>query len=204
MWEEVRPGGWGAVLQDLEKRWPREPEAGAERPCRQQEVGMDDILGFRGQKGEAGRACSISPLRMWILRNKPGQGGCSLHSRSQTGQESAANRAEPRRRQTPFQAGQLLGVGPGMAGSLFLWGQPRCLLLAGPPIPASWQPNESQRGSHGTPFSGRIPADQAHDDVAHGQVKGGPGNQAAVWPPVRKGQLSLDGTSAEQQRQGQR
>lgn len=174
-------------------------------------------LGTEGRHGGGGCLCLCSSplhqrvllfpgetLRMWILRNKPGQGGCSLHSRSQTGQESAANRAEPRRRQTPFQAGQLLGVGPGMAGSLFLWGQPRCLLLAGPPIPASWQPNESQRGSHGTPFSGRIPADQAHDDVAHGQVKGGPGNQAAVWPPVRKGQLSLDGTSAEQQRQGQR
>lgn len=48
MQEEVRPGGWGAVLKDLEKRWPRGPEAGAEQPCGYQGVGMDDILSFRG------------------------------------------------------------------------------------------------------------------------------------------------------------
>lgn len=48
MWEEVKLGGWGAVLKDLEKRWLRGPEAGAEWPCRHQEVGMDNILSFRG------------------------------------------------------------------------------------------------------------------------------------------------------------
>lgn len=119
---------------------------------------MDDILGFRGQKGEAGRACSISPLRMWILRNKPGQGGCSLHSRSQTGQESAAHRAEPRRRQTPFQAGQLLGVGPGMAGSLFLW-LVHLFLHPGSPMSPKGAPTAppSQAGSLQTKLTMMLP-----------------------------------------------
>lgn len=65
------------------------------------------------------------------LTDQPGISG-ELH----TGLGRAADRLRSKQGSCP-------GVGPGMAGSLFLWGQPRCLLLAGPPLPESWQPTES-------------------------------------------------------------
>lgn len=90
-----------------------------------------------GEMGEAGWACSTSPLRKWMLPWKATPSTLPTKAGQETGQGARLGHAE---QEDSVPGGELPWDGPKDSRT-------HCfLLLAFPPVPGSWQHTDSRKG----------------------------------------------------------